>query len=275
MSTNAIYDSNQEPLCISKSILDLFLDQTEEKPSDLIGIYCFYYYTAKWQQTNCPKATTGYVAKGLQISAAKVQRLKKVLIDLKLVKDVSVRSEDNSRIIGHYILVNFMWGKENTTPLFLQGVENLGGNALSVNRLNALSTNTPDVLKKKKPSKSKPTAQERNEQYLRQAKKLSALISKHKNIKHTSHQLKQWAKDFRLLHEKNGVDPKRQNQVLHRYAKIYGMQYVPEAESGSTFRHKFTKIESAIDRASNPKNRKIVGQGTTKYDRKPDQVINV
>lgn len=283
-STYIKTDVNQEPLCISKSIIDLFLNQTEEKPADLIGIYCFYYYTGKWQATNRPKATTGYVASGLQISVEKARRLKKILLGMGLIEDIAVKDKNSGKMVGHYILVKYMWGAdkihpaenheggEKSTLRVLPGVVNLGTNALSVNNTNALSVNTTDdILKTKTPS-----IQERNKQYLRQAKKLSSIICKHKNIKHTGHQLKQWSNDFRILFEKNGVTPKRQIQVLSRYAKIYGSEYVPEAESGSTFRYKFTRIESAIERGSRiRKNKKIVGAGKNSYNRKPDEVIHV
>ena len=51
-------------IILSKQTLDLFLKQ--DNPADLIALYCFYYYTAKWQGTNQPKATTDYAAKGLK-----------------------------------------------------------------------------------------------------------------------------------------------------------------------------------------------------------------
>ena len=54
------YDIQDEPIVIHKSIIDKFLKK--DKPGDLIALYLFYYYTAKWQKTNQPKATTGYSA---------------------------------------------------------------------------------------------------------------------------------------------------------------------------------------------------------------------
>ena len=39
-----------ELVILSKQTLDLFLSQ--ENCSDLISVYTFYYYTAKWQKTN-------------------------------------------------------------------------------------------------------------------------------------------------------------------------------------------------------------------------------
>ena len=40
-------------IILSKQTLDLFLKQ--DNPADLIALYCFYYYTAKWQGRINPK----------------------------------------------------------------------------------------------------------------------------------------------------------------------------------------------------------------------------
>jgi hypothetical protein len=66
-------------IILSKQTLDLFLKQDD--PADLIALYCFYYYTAKWQATNQPKATISYVAKGLKWGEAKVRNQKRKLIE--------------------------------------------------------------------------------------------------------------------------------------------------------------------------------------------------
>ena len=67
-------------IILSKQTLDLFLEQ--DKPSDLIALYCFYYYTAKWQRTNQPKCTTGFTANGLKWTRDRVIKIKKQLIEL-------------------------------------------------------------------------------------------------------------------------------------------------------------------------------------------------
>lgn len=41
---------------LSKRTFDIFLKQ--ENAADLIALYTFYYYTAKWQDSNQPKVTT-------------------------------------------------------------------------------------------------------------------------------------------------------------------------------------------------------------------------
>jgi hypothetical protein len=140
------YNHFQEPIILSKGLIDRL--KGYDKFSDLLALYVFYYYTAKWQQTNRPKATTGYVAKGLHWSEIRVRKIKQLLIDAKLIKDTTSRDENN-QIIGHYIYVRFIWSNEKIVPepplkkppVWLnpdcgstQTVENFRGNALSKNK---------------------------------------------------------------------------------------------------------------------------------------------
>lgn len=103
-----VYTQTDEPIVLSKPLLDLLL--REENPAELIALYTFYYYTAKWQQTNQPKATTAYVAQGLHWGEEKVRAVKKRLRELGLIEDYVTRNEYH--IDGHYIKVNFIWAPE-------------------------------------------------------------------------------------------------------------------------------------------------------------------
>lgn len=158
------YDSEQEPIVLSKAVLNLFLKNENEKPGDLISLYAFYYYTAKWQKTNQPYATIGYVSKGLKIGEHKVRRIKKELIKLGLIEDLQT-TDASGKITGHYVLVKFIWraetvkqlnhpsennkGGEKTTLPENHSVGNGKGNALSFNNKNALSFNNKNITKKK------------------------------------------------------------------------------------------------------------------------------
>lgn len=150
------YDTEDEPIILSKPLLDLLLRQEDSKPSDLIGLYSFYYYTAKWQKTNQPKATVSFVSKGLRWEEKKVKRNKRVLVGLGLIKDVVRRDAESRKITGHYIKVNFIWSRDSVDRILQKSSEKPGGwfptrlvdhlpgnrgeNALSSNR-NALSSN--------------------------------------------------------------------------------------------------------------------------------------
>ena len=53
-----VYDVENEPIILPKPVLDKFFKQ--DKPGDLIALYSFYYYTAKWQKTNQPTHWESY-----------------------------------------------------------------------------------------------------------------------------------------------------------------------------------------------------------------------
>jgi len=114
-------------------------------------------------------------------------------------------------------------------------------------------------------SSKKPSLKERNEKFFPLAEKLSKTISSKKNIIHTTKQLNQWSNEFRILEEQNGIELKRQRKVLYEYSKIYGLDYVPEVESGSAFRQKFIKIEAAIERHKNPRKNNQQSKPTNRF----------
>lgn len=160
-----------ELIIITKQTFDAFL--RSDFPADLIALYNFYYYTAKWQETNQPKCTTGYTAEGLKWSEAKVRRAKKELMQLGLVEDV--QQKVNGKVTGCFIKLNYILkqeavhhpndfsqgGNESNHPYdFPQGgnvhrVENLQTNALSSNNINALSANSLNALSSDKETQQK------------------------------------------------------------------------------------------------------------------------
>ncbi|MFW6275034.1 MAG: hypothetical protein ACOC2M_00205 [bacterium] len=143
------YDIQHEPIVLSKPLIDLFLKQ--DNPSNLIALYTFYYYTAKWQKTNQIKATTSYVAKGLNWSERTVKRYKAQLLDLKLIESIAVKDE-KGQINNWYVKINFIWTKnqraknapldEKTRGPKNHPVDKWPTNALSNNIKNALSNGT-------------------------------------------------------------------------------------------------------------------------------------
>lgn len=142
---------------LTKQTLDVFLRQ--ENAAELIALYTFYYYTAKWQQTNQPKCTTDYVAKALHWKRNKVCRVKKQLVEFGLIEDVRIVDHVTKKVQGYYIKMNYIFKKETLeksqcipnppTGNEIQGasVSQTEGvafgytNALSADNKNALSTN--------------------------------------------------------------------------------------------------------------------------------------
>lgn len=95
---------------LTKQTLDIFLKQ--ENPSELIALYTFYYYTAKWQATNQPKCTTDYVAKALHWNRNKVSKVKKQLLEFGLIEDVRTIDSKTKKVTGYYIKMNYIFNKE-------------------------------------------------------------------------------------------------------------------------------------------------------------------
>lgn len=135
-------------IILTKPTIDRLLK--EDNCAELIALYTFYYYTAKWQKTNQPRCTTAYTAKALHWKEDKVRRHKKKLVELGLIEDVTQRDKDTNKIIGHYIIVKFVikqkdvdMVKSNETVSHTPPngrVWELGEtNALSNNKQNALS----------------------------------------------------------------------------------------------------------------------------------------
>lgn len=161
-----------ELVILTKQTLDVFLKQ--ENPSELISLYTFYYYTAKWQQTNQPKCTTEYVAKGLNWSIPKVRKIKKQLLEFGLIEDARIVDEKTKKVKGYYIKMNYIFKKDSLEktqektqglkkpPTGFQdakargqeneGVAKITPNALSTNNKNALSSNNKERKKENKPT---------------------------------------------------------------------------------------------------------------------------
>lgn len=156
-----------ELIILTKQTLDVFLKQ--DNPSELISLYTFYYYTAKWQMTNQPKCTTDYVAKGLHWSKNKVIKVKKQLLEFGLIEDVRLVDDKTKKVQGYYIKMNYIFkkttlsnnqctqnphtGYENQKASLpeIEGVESEHTNALSANNINALSAN--NKVSKEEPQK--------------------------------------------------------------------------------------------------------------------------
>jgi len=119
---------------------------------------------------------------------------------------------------------------------------------------------------------SRPSKEERALQYLPLAKQLSKTIQTQKKVKHTLPRLKSWANEMRYLSETNGVSFERMEKVIDWYDDFAGCEYIPVVESGRAFREKFIRLESAMQRESNPNSNKpktITDDGTT-YQLCPD-----
>jgi hypothetical protein len=93
-----------EIISFPKSVFTAFLK--EKNPSDIIALFCFYYYiSTKIQFTNQIKATTAFTASHLKWTPAKVRKTKNSLKDHSLIEDIT--KHENGKIIGHFIFVKY------------------------------------------------------------------------------------------------------------------------------------------------------------------------
>jgi hypothetical protein len=108
-NTKVCYNTNEEPIVLSKHLLDILLKQNS--PSDLIGLYTFYYYTAKWQETNQPWAVDDYCRKCLHWGDDRFKNAQQQLIKLGLIKRIR-DTDEKGRVIKWFIKVLFIWKQE-------------------------------------------------------------------------------------------------------------------------------------------------------------------
>ena len=236
-------DIEHRPVVIPKATYDVLLKQDE--PLGLIALYNFYYYTAVWQKTNQPKSTTAYTAKGLKVSATRIRRYKKKLLELSLIEDIQVRSKDNTHIAHHYIKVKYYTSYPNG---FVKGrksnrVENRKGNACRDNKRNAYSNNTvasklDDNMFGKKLKKTK---------YEVCTIKLYNNLKKKNKICRKPN-IKTWNRQFKDFYHNFTRDKKIIKKVLIWYCKHIGEEHIPEAFCVESFCKKFVRIESAMNR---------------------------
>jgi hypothetical protein len=268
------FDRQAEPAILSKPTMDLFLRQN--KPADLIALYLFYYYTAKWQKMNQIHCTTGYVAQGLKWGEDKVRATKQELIKLQLIKDEKA-IDAFGKITGHYIRMFFIWTQAEAEQVLEaqrydeanQPTENsvdgpILGKFQSMeksepNALRAVKEIEPSEVQKPRTTRSFPTIKteviqtkstinQRNESFLPFAIQLAEIIKMKRRVTITTFQLNAWSEDIRKLSEQSQINPGRIKRALTWYSQNIGGEFVPVIESGSSLRFKFISLEAAIER---------------------------
>lgn len=211
------YNLKEEPLVISKPTIDRIFQSDQP---DSIALYLFYYYTAKWQNANCAKCTSGYAMNGLNIGRIKFTQWKKNLINLGLIEDI-VNRNDKGQVGGNYIKVNFVHYKIPKTALdtLLSHtaenplVGNQHTNALSTNSINALITNKTSI-----PSESKNDSNGTqtiinkyaynpniNKEQMAFLKRIVSEFYQTKHKQYPNHIKSNWYEDDKLTHESVNV----------------------------------------------------------------------
>jgi len=209
MNNNA-FELEKQLVILSTPTINQLLSLGKEGV-DALTLYVFYYHTAKWQETNQPKATPNYCMKGLGWGEKRFLNADKILRDLKLIEK-SPQKDKKGKITGWYVKLNYIWttNKTNefnpeplkTTPVEKPGSGRQGTNALSVSTLNALSVNNNNI-----------TNSAEIEDNSVKGKEINLLIDKFKKVNPAS---------YRLFANTN------QRKALERLVAKYGIEKISQ-----------------------------------------------
>lgn len=243
------YNHDHEPIVVSKPTLDLFLQQ--DNPADLIALYTFYYYTAKWQQTNIIRCTVGYVATGLNWSLEKVRKTRTTLLELNMIEDVQDRT-DGRKFGERYVQVNFIWSRNdlNRTTENRTTEKPYYGEP----QTNALRDGREYLLKRKNIKKEKvsPSQLEQSiseDPFLKIAQQISRIIAKHyPNDVITDRKVQNWIKPIKAIFKEWNGTPEELSSMLSVYYRHFDkndkMHLV--IKSGEALKEKRDKLERFV-----------------------------
>ena len=247
-------DIRFRPVVISKLFYDLFLKK--KNAFGPIALYNFYYYTAIWQETNQPHATISYAAEGLGTTEARIRKWKKQLIAKGLIEEIIERNEKH-QITNHFIKV--IYYSKKATLIENNRVENHKQNAYSNNSKRTVSGKRlplTDSFGKK----IEPTFDERL------AKKLfECLLNKRKIMR--SVKINKWSRVFKSIRTEEGIEKPRIKEVLNWYIDHISEKYIPQAYSAQSFKDKFFKIETAMERNKPKEKIEITEDATDIYNK--------
>jgi hypothetical protein len=237
---------------ITKPTMDVLLKQN--KPDQLIALYIFYCYTAVWQNTLRVRTTTKYTAKGIGWSEQKVRRIKKRLADFGLIEDVQTTKKDG--LFGkRYVRVYYFTVPGKTPSTVKPRVQK----CLVTGNKKCLVTGSRNL--KSCDRKTIVTSFDKIA-----ATKLKSIVLSHKNV---NIKTTLWPNTFRLLRTEDKISKKRIKAVIYWYAKHIGNDFIPVAYSARTFRDKFLRLETAMRRQADERNKKD-GNGEIEFRRGRD-----
>jgi len=99
--------SQKDGIFLSKQTIDMLLKIPKKHRSDAMALLMFYHYTACWQGTNQPHATTPYVMRGLGWGDDKVKAVRSILRKLGLIEIVRDTDRRTGRVTGHYVRLRY------------------------------------------------------------------------------------------------------------------------------------------------------------------------
>lgn len=139
-SRNGSNGHERAGIFVSKQTLDTIWKHHSRRAADILALLTFYHYTALWQQTNQPKASVEYVAKGLHWNHDKVRAIRSLLRELKLIEDVRAVNPVTHKVTGWFVHLRFFQPVPYENPPSPQNhrVDSEEGNALRSVKVNAL-----------------------------------------------------------------------------------------------------------------------------------------
>lgn len=142
-------DPNEGSFAITQVTYDRLM--REPDGMDLVALWMFYAYTARWQKTNQARASLSYVRKGTKWCESKVQRVKNKLVDMGLLENIR-KNDTEGKVTGWFVKVRYLakstpsksedLDAENQSRSLARGGEN-GVQMLSNSHSKCSRTNTP------------------------------------------------------------------------------------------------------------------------------------
>ena len=149
-TSNIYYNVDDEPMVIPQALITKILKL--DRASDCIALLMFYYYTAKWQKNNQPKATNQYARQGLNWGMERVKKTKKILMDNKII-DVG-QGRGKYGFTGTYIILNLYNTTGISSSIISKNIntnENTNNNSIPAGRSNGLAAgHTTNTLRNNK-----------------------------------------------------------------------------------------------------------------------------
>jgi len=253
-------------------ITKITLDRLKDEPNsgDCLALYAWYCYTAVWQKTNIVWANVSYMAKLIKWNISKVRRVRKQLLELKLIEDVQVK--DKKGIFGkRYVRVLYLY-----FPVLpkIHSTGNDTAKSLSINSKVLKINNVKRIHETSKSSRSevsKKLIKKESDFYLSYGKKIQAILNL--KSKHSSATPTAWSKEILFVIHDMHVGKDRFKEVMKWFwmarkdkrSYPYCPQIFKVKELSEKFRQIENQFEQHLDINKKSKNSADNITATTKY----------
>lgn len=197
-----------------------------------------------------PKQET--IAENIGVSIRSVKSSIQNLVDLNFI---AVESPTGINRVKHmHNKYYFVWSDSYEESIKYKSCTSASANPAPLRSANHAPANN-EVIKENhiKPSLCKEALHSEKKtfepRFIPSAEKLAKIITTKKNIKITPSKINNWSLHLHKLHTLDGVSIRDIDKALNWYSEHINDKYCPHIESGQTFREKYIKLQSAIDRS--------------------------